>query len=515
MKKRYLFLLSIYILLFVCYLYFSVNETEKLNEKIKDYEYVGDFHEDRAVVIKDGKIGFIDKSGDLIIPMKWDIAENFKKSEYYLEKINFDNGRCLLSCVNGSESYLIDREGNELYTGNFIDITKLENAEIIQVNDTNGEVTYFVSEGKFEKIDLQEKDLPIVVENWNYKSSQYRRGKNFYFTLENLCNGKKAGWKELKKYGYEYAPALNCSNDGVGLLTLRDTSTKKYGIVDEKGNIIEPFKYDNRICMCYGILFEIVSFSRYTELGKESFPIYCNVYKDGQLLYEKLAFFNESKACMGFFVFKGNNIKDMYEKLDLSSDEFKIPESVEKTKFIDVDGNEVSRFPFGKNYLRYVSKNDWSDEWQLEDENGKLLHQQKFSIYSRFNNNLVIENSDGMGLVLSDTGDSIPAGYGGYLQAGIVNYTDKFINEFPLCDYNESLSESDNKLNCIHSKKVKRELREKKYITRYEVLNQDGTTLLPYDVDEVYNFSDGLLRLKLDGHYYFVDEDGKGLKIKK
>lgn len=49
--------MSIYILLFVCYLYFSVNETEKLNEKIKDYEYVGDFHEDRAIVKKDGKIG--------------------------------------------------------------------------------------------------------------------------------------------------------------------------------------------------------------------------------------------------------------------------------------------------------------------------------------------------------------------------------------------------------------------------------------------------------------------------
>lgn len=505
--------MSIYILLFVCYLYFSVNETEKLNEKIKDYEYVGDFHEDRAVVIKDGKIGFIDKSGDLIIPMKWDIAENFKKSEYYLEKINFDNGRCILSCVNGSESYLIDREGNELYTGNFIDITKLEKAEIIQVNDTNGEVTYFVSEGKFEKIDLQEKDLPIVVKNLGYNSNSdfFYEGRNVYFTLENLCDGKKVGWHELKKYGYECFSFMNYSNDGVGLLTLRDTSTNKYGIVDVKGNIIEPFKYDNGICMYYGLLVEIVVYSRYTELGKESYPIYCNVYKDGQLLYEKLAFFNESKACMGFFVFKGNNIKDMYEKLDLSSDEFQIPESVEKTKFIDTDGKEVSRFPFGKNYLRYLNDNESFDNWQLEDENGNLLFQQKFSFWSRYKNNIATED----GFVLNDTGDTIPAGYAGYLYAGIVKYTDNFINEFPLCEYNESLSESDNKLNCFHSKKVKREYRENRYVTKYEVLNQDGTAFLPYDVDEVYNFSDGLLRLKLDGHYYFVDEDGKGLKIKK
>lgn len=509
MKKLLLFCVAILSYLSI----FSANKVEILNERIKNYEYVGDFHEDRALVKKDGKIGFIDKSGQLIIPMKWEC----NKREYDLNQINFDNGRCLLSSVNGSESFLIDREGNELYSDPSIGIQKLENAEIIQVNDKNGKVYYFVSEGNFEKIDLQEKDRPIVVKNLGYNSNSdfFYEGRNVYFTLENLCDGKKVGWHELKKYGYECFSFMNYSNDGVGLLTLRDTSTNKYGIVDVKGNIIEPFKYDNGICMYYGLLVEIVVYSRYTELGKESFPIYCNVYKDGQLLYEKLAFFNESKACMGFFVFKGNNIKDMYEKLELSSDEFQIPESVGKTKFIDINGNEVSRFPFGKNYLRYVSKNDWSDEWQLEDENGKLLHQQKFSIYSRFNNNLVIDDPDGMVRVLSDTGDSIPAGYGGYLQVGIVKYTDKFINESPLCEYKLSLSESDNKLNCFHSKKEKRELREKKYITRYEVLNQDGTALLQYDVDEVYNFSEGLLRLKLDGHYYFVDEDGKGLKIKK
>ena len=130
---------------------------------------------------------------------------------------------------------------------------------------------------------------------------------------------------------------------------------------------------------------------------------------------------------------------------------------------------------------------------------------------SRYKNNIVTED----GFVLNDTGDTIPAGYAGYLYAGIVKYADKFINEFPLCEYNESLSERDNKLNCFHSKKVKREYRENRYITKYEVLNQDGTAFLPYDVDEVYNFSDGLLRLKLDGHYYFVDEDGKGFKIEK
>lgn len=43
---------------------------EDLNEKIKDYEYVGDFSEGLAVVKNEGKIGFVDKSGELVIPLK-------------------------------------------------------------------------------------------------------------------------------------------------------------------------------------------------------------------------------------------------------------------------------------------------------------------------------------------------------------------------------------------------------------------------------------------------------------
>lgn len=48
----------------------SAKGVEDLNEKIKDYEYVGDFSEGLAVVKKEGKIGFVDKSGELVIPLK-------------------------------------------------------------------------------------------------------------------------------------------------------------------------------------------------------------------------------------------------------------------------------------------------------------------------------------------------------------------------------------------------------------------------------------------------------------
>jgi hypothetical protein len=499
MKKRYLFLLSIYILLFVCYLYFSVNETEKLNDKIKDYEYVGDFHEDRAIVKKDGKIGFIDKSGQLIIPMKWE----FDKHEGFLDYIYFDNGRCLIIGCKDTYPCLIDKDGNVLYSDVYI--RKTDEFDIMSSGSSN----YKISDDGIEKIEELENDHAIIAQTSDYNLSE--KSKDVFFSLENLC-GEKVGINKLKEvYGYRIQGSFNCSFDRQNLLLLFNTKNNKYGIVDQKGNIVVPFDYDNPICYYYGLLIEIICFSRYSDLGMEKYPLYCNVYKDGHLLYEGLPFFKESYASMGMFMFEGCSLKDMYEKYELSSDEIQIPESVEKTKFIDTDGKEVSRFPFGKNYLRYLNDKESFDNWQLEDENGNLLFQQKFSFWSRYKNNIVTED----GFVLNDTGDTIPAGYAGYLYAGIVKYADKFINEFPLCEYNESLSERDNKLNCFHSKKVKREYRENRYVTKYEVLNQDGTAFLPYDVDEVYNFSDGLLRLKLDGHYYFVDEDGKGVKIEK
>ena len=202
MKKRYLFLLSIYILLFVCYLYFSVNETEKLNEKIKDYEYVGDFHEDRAVVIKDGKIGFIDKSGDLIIPMKWDIAENFKKSEYYLEKINFDNGRCLIKGCKDTYSCLIDKDGNVLYSDVYI--RKTDEFDIMSSGSSN----YKISDEGIEKIEELENDHAIIAQTLDYNLSE--KSKDVFFSLENLC-GEKVGINKLKEvYGYRIQGSFNC-----------------------------------------------------------------------------------------------------------------------------------------------------------------------------------------------------------------------------------------------------------------------------------------------------------------
>lgn len=82
--------------------------------------------------------------------------------------------------------------------------------------------------------------------------------------------------------------------------------------------------------------------------------------------------------------------------------------------------------------------------------------------------------------------------------------TDKFPDQAcPLCDYKNSLSDDDNSLNCHYTKMGD--------WNTVNVRQPNGSKLLPYDVDEVSHFSDGLLRLRVGKRYFFVDKKGKGV----
>lgn len=510
MKKNHIVLLSIYAALFICYMacrsYLNVNKIDRLNDKIKEYQLVSDFHEDRAFVVKDGKLGFIDKSGDLVIPMKWDYKD---VSEIRSGKVKFENGRCFLPRMNKSKEYIIDKSGNELYSGDYIRTEKFDDFDIMCVQNDSLKEVYFVYPDHIDKIKELENDDPITAYHYNYNESNEHN--QVFFSLENLCGGKIVGKKKLEEeYGYKSFRYYNYSFDSRGLLLLQNVKTNKYGFVDKKGNIVVPFDYDNAICFCYGLLIEVICLSHESEIGLQKYPIYCNVYKDGRLLYEKLPFYDVNRICDGMFLFWGSELKDMYARFEfLREDEYKFPESLEKTTFLDIDGNEVSRIPFGKNYLRYIEHFDY----QLEDKDGKLLYPYPFELIRRFKNTFDIEVSKGPGdlrfLRISDTGDTIPAIYAQYKDAGLINPNDTLSTEvYPLCGYNKELSETDNYLNCHFYVKRYYKGADKKCI-----LNQLGKgRFLPFDVDEVECFSDGLLRLKLGDRYFFVDENGNGIE---
>lgn len=74
-----------------------------------------------------------------------------------------------------------------------------------------------------------------------------------------------------------------------------------------------------------------------------------------------------------------------------------------------------------------------------------------------------------------------------------------------LCNYKKELSDMDNYRNCHFY------IKAGTFDKKLKVVRFDGLELLPFDVDGVSCFSDGLLRLKSGDRYFFIDEKGNGL----
>lgn len=509
MKKKLFYIILVDSLLFVIFLFFfflnSAESIKELNEKIKGYEYVGNFHDGLAAVVKNGKIGFINKSGDLEIPMKWDVDI---QSASRLDEYVFNNGRCYIPPTINFNAHIIDKKGNVLYSGYHIRFEKTRDFDVMYVDNESGHSTYFVKKDDVQKMEPYENDYAVIERNWNYNDpDEY---KSIYFSLEKLCDGNIVNKKTLEeKYGYRVISNPNSSFDDVGLVTLYNIQTNKYGIVDEKGNIVVPFQYDNNICLYYGLLIEILSVRYNSDIGLDVIPVCYNVYKDGRLLYEHLPKFSCFYASMGMILFnKADDLDEWWNEVP-GLDERDIPKVNNETKWLDINGNEVTRFQFGKNYLRPVDDRCCL----LEDEGGRPVYPNQFEISSRFQNKIMIEDRNPYTykvLFLTDTGDTIPFQYADYLKAGVVKMRDKLpSNIYPLCAYKNELCYDDNYLNChFGAEKIKNN--DEPY-EKFKIVRWNGLELLPFDVDEVSYFSEGLLRIKLGNRYFFIDEKGNGL----
>ena len=79
-----------------------------IDAKANDYEKAWVFSEGLAAVVKDGKIGFINKSNELVIPFQFDCSDNCRM--YYVGYL-FHNGYCVMTNKEGDIG-LIDIDGN-------------------------------------------------------------------------------------------------------------------------------------------------------------------------------------------------------------------------------------------------------------------------------------------------------------------------------------------------------------------------------------------------------------------
>ncbi len=106
------------------YAYKFLNNKGEVVIDLSEYERVRPFSGGRAVVEKDGKFGYIDTTGKIVIPLKYTLAEDFNSGEAYVqigEKTSFidPDGKVLESEIDyidvnpDSEFYVISAESDD------------------------------------------------------------------------------------------------------------------------------------------------------------------------------------------------------------------------------------------------------------------------------------------------------------------------------------------------------------------------------------------------------------------
>lgn len=226
---------------------------EGLAKVVINYDYVENFHDGMARVTKNGKIGFIDKMGNEVIPcvyepLEMDVNLNFsnglalvyKNNElFYINKkgekafpLNYDNS------YGFSEGYAIVEKGGKY---GFIDTTGKEIVPCMYdyVNDFSDGMAAVIKGEKYGYIDTKGNVIiPIALEGldeMNYASA-------FHEGFAQIEKNGKLGF--IDKSGNEVIPCQYdyASSFSEGLATIRMGG--KYGYIDTKGNVVIPCEYE-------------------------------------------------------------------------------------------------------------------------------------------------------------------------------------------------------------------------------------------------------------------------------
>ncbi|MBQ6991652.1 MAG: WG repeat-containing protein [Clostridia bacterium] len=294
---------------------FKKDETVKIinlqtKEIISNYEYedVG-YHEtaDGLIkVIKDGKYGFIDEKGNIIINLEYDNLANYFLEDMIVAKkdgkcgcidknentvINFEYDRIgnfsegLISAKKGNKIGFLDKQGNividfqyeydidneEHFKNEFNFFTDMpefrEDVALVYKDNWN----FFIDKSGKKAIDF-ETEFKISDQKFNndfligQKNEKYgifnKNGKlvvdfiydeiQNYETIELLTAKLNDKWGCIDKNGnviinFEFDQPLNFDFNSDGIIDeyLIVEKNKKYGCIDKNGNILVEFKYDN------------------------------------------------------------------------------------------------------------------------------------------------------------------------------------------------------------------------------------------------------------------------------
>ena len=211
-------------------------------KKRKKYDYKDDYYEGLAAVRLNGKWGYIDKSGNVVIPLKYDLAYGVKEG---------------LALVKSNGKYgFIDKSGNVVIPLKYDDAASFN--EGLALVKLNGKCGFIDKSGNVViplKYDLaygfKEGLAPVKL---NSKWGFIDKNDNVVIPLKydgvyNFSNGRaivELNWKYgfIDKSGNEITPLKYDYADGFSNGRASVELNGKRGFIDKSGKVVVPIKYD-------------------------------------------------------------------------------------------------------------------------------------------------------------------------------------------------------------------------------------------------------------------------------
>ena len=198
-----------------------------ISQNIQNCEEVYPFKEGLALVSQNGKYGFINTQGEIVIPCKYELATDFSEGLAVVK-------------LNGKYGY-VDEEGNDTFlkaNSDELEYSAIDNA----ITNLSSERYDLVScNGKYGIYDKDKTEiLPLYYDMiWN----TIEDGNNDFFIVE--LDGKKG---VVLKMGTTLIP-IEFDNidysDGIYHGFFEVEQNGKLGLFDKNGNNIVPCQYDN------------------------------------------------------------------------------------------------------------------------------------------------------------------------------------------------------------------------------------------------------------------------------
>lgn len=188
------------------------------------YAKVGQFSEGMCKVTNEGGLdGYIDASGNEIIPCIYQWARSFKKGKAYVEKTADRYGN--------TRAGMIDKMGNTVVPFLYNDIKEFINGLAIvsvrsKVSNLPGSIYGLISESGLEIMPPNYSNIEIIFSKWIWGLTYYEKARE----LRGL-DGKLISSENFEMRNYK---------EGYYIIKVND----KYAVYDNKGKEIIPFKYD-------------------------------------------------------------------------------------------------------------------------------------------------------------------------------------------------------------------------------------------------------------------------------